>query len=214
MAAELERIVAELVRQVEHRYHAKYRGLVAKNDDPEHLGRLKVKVPSVLGDQVVSGWALPCVPYGGMTGQGLLAVPDVGAGVWVEFEEGDLEFPVWVGTFWSKPAGKTELPRANGPNGAEIDVSNPPTRRILKTSSGHTIQIEDADGKDMILIYEATNKHTVVLNRDGIKITDGTGNYVKMTSNSFTLHSETSFTIDAAGQAVKIVAASVDFTKG
>lgn len=214
MVPELERTVAELVRQVEHRYHGKYRGLVIENRDPEQLGRLKVQVPSVLGDQVVTGWALPCVPYGGMAGQGLLAVPDVGAGVWVEFEEGDLEFPIWVGTFWSKPGGKTELPKANGPNGAETGVPDSPTRRILKTSRGHTIQIEDAKGQDMILIHEATNKHTVVLDAHGIKIMDGRGNYLEMATNSFTVHSEKAFTIDAPGQTVKIVAASIDFTKG
>ncbi|MGH4006878.1 MAG: phage baseplate assembly protein V [Pseudonocardiaceae bacterium] len=214
MVPELERTVAELVRQVEHRYHGKYRGLVRENRDPEQLGRLKVLVPSVLGDQVVTGWALPCVPYGGMAGQGLLAVPDVGAGVWVEFEEGDLEFPIWVGTFWSKPGGKTELPKANGPDGAETGVPDSPTRRILKTLRGHTIQIEDAEGKDMILIREATNNHTVVLDAGGIKITDGTGNYLEMTTKSFTVHSKTPFTINAAGQKVEIVAASIDFTKG
>jgi uncharacterized protein involved in type VI secretion and phage assembly len=214
MVAELERTIVDLVRQVEHRYHGKYRGLVVENADPEQLGRLKVQVPSVLGDQVVTGWALPCVPYGGMAGQGLLAVPEVGAGVWVEFEEGDLEFPVWVGTFWSKPGGKTELPHANGPDGSETGVPDPSTRRILKTSSGHTIQIEDAEGKDMILIYQATDKHVVVLDANGIKITDGTGNFVEMTKDSFTVHSEKAFTIDAPGQPVKIVAESIDFSRG
>lgn len=211
---ELERTVAELVRLVERRYHGKYRGLVVDNADPEQLGRLKLRVPSVLGDKVVTGWALACVPYGGMGDQGLLAVPDVGAGVWVEFEEGDLEFPVWVGTFWSKPGGRSELPKANGADGKESSIPDPPTRKILKTAKGHTIQIEDADGRDLILIHEATNGHTVALDAAGIRITDGSGNSVKMTAHSFTLHSATAFTIHAPGQAVEIVAASVDFTKG
>jgi uncharacterized protein involved in type VI secretion and phage assembly len=211
---ELERTVAELVRLVEHRYHGKYRGLVVDNADPERLGRLRLRVPSVLGDTVVTGWALPCAPYGGMGDQGLLAVPAVGAGVWVEFEEGDLEFPVWVGTFWSKPGGTSELPRANQPGGKESSIPDPPTRKILKTAKGHTIQIEDADGSELILIHEATHGHTVTLDSAGIRMADGSGNSVEMTANSFMLHSATRFTIDAPGQAVEIIAASVDFTKG
>jgi uncharacterized protein involved in type VI secretion and phage assembly len=211
---ELERTVAELIRLVERRYHGKYRGLVVDNADPERLARLRVRVPSVLGDKVVTGWALPCAPYGGMGNQGLLAVPDVGAGVWVEFEEGDLEFPVWVGTFWSKPGGTNELPKANRADGNESSTPAPPTRKILKTAKGHTIQIEDADGGDLVLIHEATHKHTVALDATGITITDGSGNFVKMTADAFTLHSATAFTIDAPGKAVEIVAASVDFKKG
>ncbi len=212
MTAELERTVAELVRQVEHRYHGKYRGLVVDNDDPQRLGRLRVQVPSVLGDQVVTGWALPCVPYGGHAGQGWFALPDPGAGVWVEFEEGDLEFPVWVGTFWSRPGGRSEVPPACGRDGGPQDAPTP-TRRILATTRGHTIQIEDTPGQDMILIHEAVNGHTVVLDRNGITISDGTGNRITMTPDAFTVHSATAFTIDAPGQAVEIVAKSVDFTK-
>lgn len=211
---ELERTVAELIRLVERRYHGKYRGLVVDNADPERLARLRLRVPSVLGDKVVTGWALPCAPYGGMDNQGLLAVPDVGAGVWVEFEEGDLEFPVWVGTFWSKPGGTSELPKANRADGSGSSSPAPPTRKILKTAKGHTIQIEDADGSDLVLIHEATHKHTVALDATGITITDGSGNFVKMTADAFTLHSATAFTIDAPGKAVEIVAASVDFKKG
>jgi uncharacterized protein involved in type VI secretion and phage assembly len=211
---ELERTVADLVRLAEHRYYGKYRGLVADNADPEGLGRLKVRVPSVLGDAVVSGWALPCVPYGGMANQGLFALPEVGAGVWVEFEEGDLEFPIWVGTFWSKPGGVSELPKANGAGGAEQTGAVPVTRTVLKTARGHTIQIEDAQGSDLILLHQAADKHTVALDGTGIKITDGAGNHLRMTKDAFTLHSATAFTIDAPGQAVRIVADSVDLEKG
>lgn len=210
---DLDRTVADLVRQVEHRYHGKYRGFVVDNADPEQLGRIKAQVPSVLGDQVVTGWALPCVPYGGMPGQGFLAIPDIDAGVWMEFEEGDLEFPVWVGTYWSKPGGTTELPARNDPDGAPGTVADPPTRKIFKTAKGHTIQFEDADDEDMIVVHEATNGHTITLDADGIKITDGTGNYLQMTDAGVTLHSEVPFTIDAPGQPVEVVASTVDFTK-
>ena len=144
----LEEVVANLVQKLERRFYGKYRGFVKDNADPEQLGRLKVTVPSVLGDQIAV-WAFPCLPYGGDTNQGFLFIPDIEAGVWIEFEEGDPEFPIWVGTFWSKPGGESQLPKPNGPDGSEQGaVQDPPTRKIIKTKKGHTIQLEDADGHD------------------------------------------------------------------
>ena len=95
----MEKVVADLVQRVEHRFYGKYRGFVVDNADPEQLGRLTLRVPSVLGDKVVTGWAMPCLPYGGDADQGFFFIPKKEAGVWVEFEEGDLEFPIWVGAF-------------------------------------------------------------------------------------------------------------------
>jgi uncharacterized protein involved in type VI secretion and phage assembly len=173
-----EQIVADLVRRVENRFFGKYRGFVVDNADPEQLGRLKLQVPSVLGSDVVTGWALPCVPYGGDANQGFLFIPEVGAGVWVEFEEGDLEFPLWVGTFWSKPGDDSELPRPNDPDGTEQEtVQDPPTRKIIKTLSGHTLQFEDADGSELITLVDGVNGHVITLDATGIQITDGTNGH-------------------------------------
>jgi hypothetical protein len=179
---ELEKIVADLVQKVERRFYGKYRGFVVNTDDPKRLGRVRLKVPSVLGPEVVTGWAMPCVPYGGQNNQGFFCMPEVGAGVWVEFEEGDLEFPIWVGTFWSAPRGASEIPALNGADGQERqNEQKPPTRKIIKTSKGHTIQFEDAQGEEMVIIVEATHKHVVTLNKDGIQITDGVnGNSIVM----------------------------------
>ena len=172
----LERIVARLVDKVEHCYYGKYRGIVVDNADPEQLGRLKLKVPSILGNDIVTGWAAACVPYGGEANQGMLFIPEVNAGVWVEFEEGDLEFPIWVGTFWSKPDGESELPKPNTPDGAEQGgVQNPPTRKIIKTVKGHSIQFEDKDGEELITIVEAVNGNVITLDANGITIKDGAG---------------------------------------
>lgn len=153
----LERIVAGLVERVERRFYGKYRGFVVRNDDPRQLGRLQVSVPSVLGDGVVTGWAAPCVPYGGAADQGFLFVPEVDAGVWVEFEQGDLEFPIWVGTFWT--TGQLPEPHAT-----------PPTRKIIKTLKGHTVQFEDAEGDELVTIVEAVNGNVITLDSNGITI--------------------------------------------
>jgi uncharacterized protein involved in type VI secretion and phage assembly len=229
---DLERIVAGLVETMERRFYGKYRAIVVDNQDPKQLGRLKVKVPSVLGADVVTGWAAPCTPYGGAADQGLLFVPERDAGVWVEFEEGDLEFPIWVGTYWSRPGDRSQLPKPQGDDGTEQDeVQDPPTRKILKTLKGHTVQFEDADGAEAVMVREGAsghlitmdkrgitivdkNQNTLLLDDDGVKITDATGNAVELTGSAFTLTAKVPFKLDASGQAVTIVGKSIDLQEG
>lgn len=207
----LEKIVANLVQKIEYRFYGKYRGFVVDNADPEHLGRLKVKVPSVLGNDVVTGWALPCVPYGGDANLGFLFIPEVDAGVWVEFEEGDLEFPIWVGTFWSKPGGESELPKPNKADGSdESSVQDPPTRKIIKTKKGHTIQFEDKDGEEMVTIIEATKKHVVTMNQDGIKIIDGANsNNIILDSNGIKIEDKNGNVVTMDSSSVTIKGSSI-----
>jgi uncharacterized protein involved in type VI secretion and phage assembly len=215
----LEKVVANLAQKVQQRYYGKYRALVIDNADPEQLGRLKLQIPSVLGEEVVTGWAMPCVPYGGDMNQGFLFIPEVASGVWVEFEEGDLEFPIWVGTFWSKPGGDSELPKPNDPDGSgQASVQDPPTRKIIKTKNGHTIQFEDLDNpeEDFILIafkISDDKTNTIMINKDGIKLTDSKENFIEMKEDAFTITSKVPFTIDASGQAVVITADTIDFNK-
>lgn len=229
MTALMPELLTKLVERVEHRYYGKYQGQVVDNADPEGRARLRVRVPSVLGPDVVTGWAMPCVPYGGATGQGFFFIPEVEAGVWVEFEGGDLSHPVWVGTFWSKPGGEPEPPKPNDAEGAETDAPQPPTRKIIKTLKGHTIQLEDADGDEMILVVEATNGHLLVMNKDGIHLKDGANghevvldssgitvtdganstNSVKMVSDGITVEDKNGNKVLMAGGGVTVEASSV-----
>ena len=86
-------------------YFGKYRGTVVNNLDPLQKGRVQVNVPAVLGLDVMS-WAMPCVPYGGLL-VGQFTIPPLGANIWVEFEGGDPEQPIWTGCFWA--AGETPI---------------------------------------------------------------------------------------------------------
>lgn len=203
--ASLERVVAGIVERIEHRFHGKYRGFVVDNEDPAKLGRLRLRVPSVLGRDVVTGWAMPCVPYGGAADQGLLFLPDRDAGVWVEFEEGDLEFPIWVGTFWSRPGAETELPRPNDAAGtAAATAQDPATRKIIKTAKGHTLQFEDAGGKEAVLLHDGANKHVLSFDGDGISLVDGRHQHeIRLTADGIRisdgLHAGNTVELSAAG---------------
>lgn len=214
---DLEKVVADLAQKVERRFYGKYRGFVVDNKDPKYLGRLKLQVPSVLGAEVVTGWAMPCTPYGGQSNQGLLCIPDERAGVWVEFEEGDLEFPIWVGTFWSAPGGESELPTLNDAKGQEqSNEQEPPTRKIIKTRKGHTIQFEDKDNEEMVTIIQRIDQDTcniITMNKDGIHIADGAnGHKVILDSRGVTLQSDADVTI--TGKNISIEATGKLTAKG
>jgi hypothetical protein len=138
------------------RFFGKYRGLVMINVDPDNRGRLKASVPEVLGE-VPSSWALPCAPYAG-TNAGFFAVPPVGAGVWIEFEAGDVSRPIWTGTWW----GSGELPRDE--SGSEPTA---PLNKIWRTEFGLMVSMDDA-------AQTITLSDAVGVNLMTIKVLEGT----------------------------------------
>jgi len=144
-------------------FWGKYRASVVNNDDPNHMGRIQVKVSDVSG-QETSGWAMPCVPAAGPK-SGSFALPAVGAGVWVEFENGDPDFPVWVGGFWG---GQNELP-------APAASGFKPTSMIMQTQAENQFIMSDADGDDGGLILKVATGATVRINANGITIDTGKG---------------------------------------
>ena len=75
------------------------------------MGRIKARVPDVLGDRE-SGWAMPCAPFGG-SGMGFIALPSVDAGVSIEFEYGDPDYPIWSGC-WGRGLGRRDAAGAAG----------------------------------------------------------------------------------------------------
>ena len=130
MSSELATALDALEQQAD-RFYGKYRGLVVTNADPTQTGRLKALVPEVLGE-IPSGWALPCQPFTG-TGAGLYAVPQTGAGVWIEFEAGDTSRPIWSGGWWA--AGEVPMD--------ELQTPSLPTRKILRSELGLMVSLDD-----------------------------------------------------------------------
>ena len=93
----MESQVENLVIQSQEQYFGKYRAFVVENDDLEKRARVKLRIPSIMGEEVTH-WAEACLPFGGLTDQGFFLVPEIGAQVWVEFEAGNVNCPIWTGT--------------------------------------------------------------------------------------------------------------------
>lgn len=115
----------------DRRFYGKYRGTVLQNTDPYKRGRLLVTVPSVLGAGV-SSWAEPTMPMGGMIGlpSGMWLTPPVGAGAWVEFAEGDSNFPIWSGCWFASP-GDAPLDANTSAPGQEPIVLQTETFKLM-----------------------------------------------------------------------------------
>ncbi|MFZ1425838.1 MAG: phage baseplate assembly protein V [Geminicoccaceae bacterium] len=133
------------------RYFGKYRGIVFNNQDPFRLGRLQVMIPEVLGE-IPSGWASPCTPYAG-TLAGFYAIPLPGAGVWIEFEAGDVSRPIWVGGWWAVG----EIP----PKAAGAPAMT--TSKVLRSDTGFTIVLDDLAQNVTISDIAGTNQIEVCL---------------------------------------------------
>jgi len=145
------------------KFFGKYRARVINNKDPKKMGRIKVECPKVLG-KFESEWCLPCFPYGA-DGIGTIQIPREGYLVWIEFEEGDPDKPIWTGAIW-----KQELT----PFEDEYEVVD--RKRIFKTESGHKIVFSDVEEHE----YEDEEGNTVSVEADEhIELTTHSGHRVR-----------------------------------
>lgn len=154
-------------------YFGKYRGKVENNIDPMMLGRVQVSAPAVLGDEL--SWAMPCVPYAG-SGVGLFAVPPNRANVWVEFEGGDPDHPIYSGCFW----GVGEMPATPAD----------PMIKMWKTD-GITLTLSDLPGVGGFTLEVdpplVATPLKLALTASGIEMTNGAAS-VKLTPVSVSLN--------------------------
>ena len=158
-------------------FYGKYRGVVTDNQDLLMLGRVRAKVQDVLGDQE-SGWAMPSSPYAG-DNVGLFLVPPKGANVWIEFEHGDPDYPIWSGCFWSQ--GK--VPYVTAPPLL-------PNVKILKTDSC-TIMVDDTPGTGGLTIKAkiGTIEAKIVMDATGIDISGSSKADIKLSPASVSINS-------------------------
>lgn len=131
-------------------YFGKYRAFVRDTADPDDRGRVRLEIPAVLGPgpSCWSGWAWPCLPWGGMPDAGMYFVPPVGATVWAEFEAGDPRHPIWTGVWYGGQVGEQPT---EGRGGTKTHV-------LFKSLSGHTITLSDRGGEESIAIRDSAGQ--------------------------------------------------------
>jgi uncharacterized protein involved in type VI secretion and phage assembly len=166
MPAAVDRGLEDLLEHLRNRFYGKYRGVVTDVDAA--TCRIKAAVPAVYG-QVESGWCMPCVPYAGPN-VGIAFLPEVGSAVWIEFEGGDVSYPIWSGCFW---------------RGGEVPADVADAVKVIVTASALEIKIDDNQGS---MTISDTNGNTVTLDSTGISLANG-GQEIVVSSSSVSVNS-------------------------
>jgi hypothetical protein len=163
------------------KFYGKYRGTVVNNVDPEFRGRILAIVPAV-SNVIPTSWAMPCVPIAGKL-EGFFAVPQIGAGVWIEFEGGDPDQPIWVGGFWGIAA---EVPPL-----AMVPPPIPPGQNIVvQTTLQNTLLLSDSAPSPLTggIILKSATGATIVVNDSGIYIQNGKGASIMLVGPTVTIN--------------------------
>jgi hypothetical protein len=189
-------------------FFGKYRGKVENNIDPMQLGRLQVAVPAVYGDGRLS-WAMPCSPFAGNK-VGFFALPPKGSNVWVEFEAGNPDYPIWCGGFW----GMGEVPAMPA-----VELT-----KVFKTA-GITMTFSDLPGAGGFTLEVAPPVVAIplkiVLNSSGIEINNNTSN-IKMNPGGIEINcppgniklAPAGIQINSPPGSIKLTPGSIDLSNG
>jgi uncharacterized protein involved in type VI secretion and phage assembly len=155
-------------------FYGKYRGIVSDNQDPLMLGRVRARIPDVTGDDEC-GWATPCAPFGGSQ-TGFFAIPASGAGVWIEFEHGDPDYPIWSGCWWGTQA---DLP--------PLLLTPPYQKVIIQTAGGQSITLDDTPGAGGITLATSGGAK-ITISDIGIEIDNGQGGTIMLTATQVSVN--------------------------
>jgi len=160
-----------------NQYLGKYRGTVSNNVDPMQMGRVQAQVPDVLGS-VPSSWAMPCVPAAGIQ-MGSFFVPPIGSGIWIEFEQGNPDFPIWSGCWWGSAAEVPSMALAAPPRVSHF---------VLQTTLQNTLMVSDLPGPTGGILLKSTSGAVIMVNDVGITISNGKGATIVMAGPAVTIN--------------------------
>jgi uncharacterized protein involved in type VI secretion and phage assembly len=159
------------------KFYGKYRGTVVNNIDPMMMGRIQAIVPDV-SNIMLTSWCMPCFPVAGLQ-TGMYAPPLLGAGVWIEFEKGDPDYPIWSGCFYGSAA---EVPA--------LALTVPPviTGITFQTPLQNGVTINDVPGPLGGIMLKSATGATIIVNDTGIYIQNGKGASIVMVGPAVTIN--------------------------
>jgi hypothetical protein len=144
------------------RYYGIYRGTVSNNVDPMKMGRI-LPIATDVGGLPPCSWAMPCVPVAGLQ-TGAFMVPPIGSGVWIQFEGGDPDRPVWIGGYWGSAPEVPALAQL-----AQLPVMS----IVLQTLLQNSLVISDLPGPAGGIILKTNTGAVISLTATGIVISNG-----------------------------------------
>jgi uncharacterized protein involved in type VI secretion and phage assembly len=161
----------------DQKFYGKYRGTVTNNVDPMQIGRIQAIVTDV-SNLAPTTWVMPCFPIAGKQ-MGAYLIPQIGSGVWIEFEQGDSDHPIWTGCYYGSAAEVPALALAGNPASPSI---------VLQTTAQNTIAISDLPGPTGGIMLKSATGSTIIVNDTGIFIQNGKGASIVLTGPSVTVN--------------------------
>jgi hypothetical protein len=155
--------------------YGKYRGTVVDNADPMLMGRLLVTIPAL---DLAGAWAMPCFPVAGDQA-GAWMIPSPGTGVWVEFEQGEVDNPIWSGCWYGSAAEVPLLAREGSP-------ATPPI--VVQTRGQATVMLSDAPGPTGGVLLQTATGGRISITDDGITLSNGKGATITLVGPTVTLN--------------------------
>ncbi len=180
--------MSEDAQERDTKFYGKFRGTVVNNVDPEQRGRIMLMVPDVLG-LIPSSWAMPCVPIAGKQ-NGVYVIPKIGDGVWVEFEQGDPDYPIWVGGFWGVGAEVPLAGLAGNPADPNMVIQSLLQQSVIVSDMPPAVPppvmppVPTTGG----VILRSTTGAYIVVNDSGIYMSTGKGAEIKMVGPTITVN--------------------------
>ncbi|MGO9237001.1 MAG: phage baseplate assembly protein V [Methylocella sp.] len=159
------------------KFFGKYRATVLDNVDPLQTGRLMVQVADV-SNILPSTWAMPCLPFAGVL-SGMYVVPAIGSGVWIEFEQGDPDYPIWVGCFWGSVIEVPELALAGPPGVQQV---------VIQTTGQNSLMISDVPGPSGGILLMSNSGALISVSDAGITLSNGQGATIVMAGPAVTVN--------------------------
>ncbi|WP_062055724.1 type VI secretion system Vgr family protein [Aquimarina longa] len=114
---------------------------VVDTNDPDRIGRIKIRYPFDNQSGATSPWIRVVTPYTGAD-YGVHILPEIGSSVLINYHSGDIDQPYVIGALYTG---------VNKPDQWNSDANN---KKVTRTRSGHTIELDDTEGQEMINIYD------------------------------------------------------------